>query len=291
MENKMELLQLKYFCDAATSENFSKTAKKFGVPPSDISQSIRRLERELGVELFVRRPNSIELNDRGREFYESVFRAIKLLNDAAQLVSGNADNGLIKICINSNRRILMEVVEKFRRSYPEVEITTTHFTSSTADEFDLIIDARDGELKGYDKSLIISEEMQLAMSSTSPYALLDEIDVAQLRDEPFVTLSERSSLYHLTHSICQDNGFAPKIAIQSDDPFYVRKCVELGIGLCFVPKFSWEGQFSDNVILKDVRGYLRHTYVYTDPKKLLSLPARRFIEMLKEELASYGKRA
>ena len=108
----MELLQLKYFCDAATSENFSKTAKKFGVPPSDISQSIRRLERELGVELFVRRPNSIELNDRGREFYESVFRAIKLLNDAAQLVSGNAEHGRIKICINSNRRILMEVVEK-----------------------------------------------------------------------------------------------------------------------------------------------------------------------------------
>lgn len=51
-ELAMELLQLKYFCDAAETENFSKTAKKYLVPTSNISQSIKRLERELGVELF-----------------------------------------------------------------------------------------------------------------------------------------------------------------------------------------------------------------------------------------------
>ena len=43
----MELLQLKYFRDAAETENFSATAKNFGVPASDISQSIKRLEKEL----------------------------------------------------------------------------------------------------------------------------------------------------------------------------------------------------------------------------------------------------
>ena len=48
----MELLQLTYFCDAARSENFSQTARKFFVPPSNISQSIGRLEKELGCALF-----------------------------------------------------------------------------------------------------------------------------------------------------------------------------------------------------------------------------------------------
>ncbi|MBR2431832.1 MAG: LysR family transcriptional regulator, partial [Clostridia bacterium] len=42
----MELLQLKYFCDAAETQNFSKTAKKYLVPTSNISQSIKRLEKE-----------------------------------------------------------------------------------------------------------------------------------------------------------------------------------------------------------------------------------------------------
>ena len=48
----MELLQLKYFKDAALTENFSHTAKNFYVPQSAVSQSIKRLETELGVELF-----------------------------------------------------------------------------------------------------------------------------------------------------------------------------------------------------------------------------------------------
>ena len=48
----MELLQLKYFCDAAHTENFSATAKKFGVPTSAVSQSISRLEKELGSIFF-----------------------------------------------------------------------------------------------------------------------------------------------------------------------------------------------------------------------------------------------
>ena len=53
----MELLQLRYFCDAAQTQNFSKTAKKYLVPTSNISQSIKRLEKELGCELFEHRGN------------------------------------------------------------------------------------------------------------------------------------------------------------------------------------------------------------------------------------------
>ena len=282
----MELLQLKYFCDAAISENFSKTAKKFGVPPSDISQSVRRLEKELGVELFLRQPNSISLNDKGKKFYKHAQNALLVLEDAVKSVSDDEERGKIKICINSNRRVIMEVIEKFRRSYPEVEIVTTHFTSPAVEDVDMIIDARDDELRGYDKQLLISEGLQIAMTASSKFKDVDEIDVRALSDEPFITLSEKSSLYHLTSSICRDHGFTPKIAIQSDDPFYVRKCVELGLGLCIVPKFSWEGQFSGNVVLKDVRGYLRRTYVYTDPKKHLSLCSKKFIAMMISELSN-----
>jgi len=65
----MELLQLKYFCDAAKTQNFSQTAKKFMVPPSDISQTVKRLEKELGVALFSRHANRIVLNENGKRFF------------------------------------------------------------------------------------------------------------------------------------------------------------------------------------------------------------------------------
>ena len=65
----MELLQLTYFCDAAESQNFTKTAQKFGVPASNISQTVHRLESELGVSLFDRRANKATLNEAGKVLY------------------------------------------------------------------------------------------------------------------------------------------------------------------------------------------------------------------------------
>ncbi|MBE6645433.1 MAG: LysR family transcriptional regulator [Ruminococcaceae bacterium] len=279
----MEFLQLKYFCDAAVSENFSRTAKKFGVPASDISQSIRRLERELGLELFFRRANSIQLNDKGREFYTRVSKSLALIDDALIAVKDVESRGKIKICINSNRRIVMEVIEKYRRVYPDVEIVTTHFTDPTSEDFDMIIDSGEERLLGYNKTLLISEPLQLAMKKDCKFAADEKIDIKKLSDEVFVTMSDKSNLYYMTNSICRDFGFIPKIAMQSDDPFYVRKCVELGLGFCFVPSFSWQGQFSDDVVLKEIEGYIRHTYIFTDPKKHITLCAKRFLDMLLSE--------
>lgn len=84
----MELLQLKYFCDAAQTENFSKTAKKFLVPTSNISQSVKRFGRELGVELFEHRANKIALADAGKRFYEKAKLALEMLEDAKNEVMG-----------------------------------------------------------------------------------------------------------------------------------------------------------------------------------------------------------
>ena len=280
----MELLQLKYFCDAATTENFSQTAKKFEVPPSDVSQSIRRLERELATPLFIRRANSITISESGREFYQRVSKALSLIDEAKAILSDDASKGKIKLCINTNRRVVMEVVEKYRRIYPDVEIVTNHFVDPLADDFDLIIESDEPRLSEYSKNLIISEDIALAMRIDNPLAENDLIDVHSLVNVPFVTMSEKSSLYHITFSICRDYGFMPRIAMQSDDPFYVRKCVELGLGVAFVPSYSWRGQFSDSVILKSVSGYKRNTYIYTNPQKHIPGCTKAFLKMLKEEI-------
>ena len=64
----MELLQLRYFYESAMAESFSKAAEKYMVPASSVSASVRRLEQELGMELFSRTGNRVLLNEKGREF-------------------------------------------------------------------------------------------------------------------------------------------------------------------------------------------------------------------------------
>ena len=61
----MEILQLRYFYESAKSQNFTVTAKKYMVPVSAVSSSIKRLEKELGCQLFDRDTNRIRLTIMG----------------------------------------------------------------------------------------------------------------------------------------------------------------------------------------------------------------------------------
>ena len=66
----MEILQLRYFYETAMAESIAKTAQKYMVPASSVSASIKRLEQELGVELFVRTSNRISLSEKGKLLYD-----------------------------------------------------------------------------------------------------------------------------------------------------------------------------------------------------------------------------
>ena len=80
----MELLQLMYFCDAAEEENFSHTAQKYQVPPSNISQSVKRLEAELGVKLFDRSANRIRRQRRRYRYCQMQKRRLRIVRTWAK---------------------------------------------------------------------------------------------------------------------------------------------------------------------------------------------------------------
>ena len=285
----MELLQLKYFCDAAITENFSFTAKKFTVPPSNISQSIKRLENELGVSLFDRDSNRIRLNANGKSFYDKISAALCLIDEARDALSDDSARGRIKICVNASRRIVMQTVEKFNRLYPEVDINTEYGADAGNPEFDLVITGKLLEYSHLSGVRLATEEIGLAVSKDSKLAKLERIDVSDLKNESFVAMGDKSHLHELTKKICADFGFEPHVVIQGDDPFYVRKCVEMGLGISFVPMLSWKGQFANNVAIKKIGDYTRDTYVWKNTKKHTSKCVRDFLDMLVDEFDSEAK--
>lgn len=282
----MELLQLNYFCNAAKCENFSKTAATFGVPPSDISQSIKRLEKELGTELFLRRANSISLNEKGRAFYEKVREALSIIDGAKAELTDDEQKGTLSVCINTNRRIVMQTIESFRRKYPEVDIYTKNGADYFSEKFDLVIDNSYPDSDSYERIKLLTEGISLAVKRDDPLAQKDTIDIDELRSRPFITMPETQSLYKLTIDICSSIGFTPRIAIMSDDPYYVRKCVELGLGVTFVPDISWKGQIPSSIRLIGLKGYTRDTFVFYDRGNYMNKAAENFKEMLIEQ---FGK--
>lgn len=279
----MELLQLKYFMDAAVTQNFSETAKKFYVPPSAVSQSIKRLENELGVRLFTRRANKIALNESGTLFAEKIRGALALIEEAKQGVGVQGEPKKIRLSIYTNRRIIMQTVEGFSRLYPDTEIVTKYLLSPDAEPVDLAIsDAPVWELD-MPREELLCEDIVLAVNREDPLSKKAVITPEELAAKPFVCTNKNSSLYSITQKICDGMGFSPRIVIHSDDPYYIRKCVELGLGVALVPAVSWRGQFSDKVALQRIGDHKRTTYVYKNPTVCDNEHVKQFLELLHRE--------
>jgi len=280
----MELLQLKYFCDAAECENFSRTAEKFRVPTSNISQTVKRLELELGVSLFWRGANKIQLSDKGKIFYNGAKRALAALEEATRTLA-EADgevNGEIKLLIRAHRRTSTLAIERFKNAFPGVQISINHDTGAAYSDYSFIISDGAENKSQYSKELLLREKMMLAVEKSHPLAKKSRVELSALSEEGFISMARGSRLTELSEALCRAAGFSPRVVISAEDPYYVRKYVELGLGIALVPEISWRGLFSENTVLIDVGDYKREIYLYRRNDKALSRGESIFADMLVE---------
>ena len=277
----MEALQLEYFRHAAQSQNFSHTAAAFGVPPSAVSQSIRRLERELGVLLFDRKSNRIALNENGSIFLRAVTQSRSILDHARRTITERKNEvaGSLRLCVLCSRRAIFDAVTQFTANHPKVSFNLDHAPLQN-EEFDLWISDRPPE-NGIFVQTMLTEDISLALPKSHPLATTERIDLSQLHSERFITTSKNSSLCRLTVESCRNAGFDPEVVIHCDDPYYLRRYIELGLGIALVPTISWQGQFGDMLEIKPMNGITRTISVYRPTNRPLSFTAKTFIKELK----------
>jgi len=270
----MELLQLKYFCDTAKTQNLSETARKYNVPTSNISRAIKRLEAELDCEFFDHLSNKIFLNEQGKIFYEKVSAALMLLDDAKIMIKENSSllSGEINLCCKSNRRLVIEAMEEFVKVYPKVKFKM-FFGRTPMENTDIQISCMpppDSEKA----ILIVEEDVLIAMHKDNPLSSKEELTISDLRNERFVI-----GLSLETNAECKKAGFVPNIVFESNDPAYVRKYIEMGLGIAFVPSVSWRNLFSDNIVLRNA-GVKRKTYAFIPQNKHTKKSVTVFLEYL-----------
>ena len=77
----MEWNQLQKFMIVAKEENFTKAAQILNMTQPSLSQTIKRLENELGFQLFVRDGKKIKLNESGQIFLQTVVQMHELMEN------------------------------------------------------------------------------------------------------------------------------------------------------------------------------------------------------------------
>ena len=123
----MELRHLRYFLSLADERHFGRAAARVHVAQPALSQQIKQLERELGVDLFRRTTRRVELTEAGRRFEQharSVTASMeRAQSEMAMVASGRAGRVAMGFIGTATYDVLPQVAHTVRRELPDVELT------------------------------------------------------------------------------------------------------------------------------------------------------------------------
>lgn len=284
----MELLQLRYFQKVAEMESITKAANFFMIPQPSMSQTISRLEKELGVQLFDRRNGKLFLNDRGNLYLRYVNQALQELDNGVAAVTEQAEtiSGNVKVKVMENHRFILTCIPKFAELYPDVSISVSHGYYEDPDvTYDLCISSQMTYRNMSGCEALIKEPLVLAVHENNPLASKKAAHISDLKEQKIISLPCQSSLHALTLNHCRAHGFEPLIPIICDDPYFIRKYVSDDMGIALAPAISWKGRFRDNTVLIPMEDPQLSviSYLLWDEKRHLPPAVRKFREYLLKE--------
>ena len=282
----MELLQMQYFLSIARFESVTQAAAFHHVPQSAMSQTLARLEKELGCKLFERKNNRIYLNRQGQIFLEAVEKAFSAIENGKRELNEIIDDisGPVSILVIENHRFIVHCVSEFSKSYPQVSFKISH-VYNTEQTYDLCISS-ENHFGTMDEAIpLISEKIILAVHEDHPLASSESISIRNLKNEKFITTGMHSALYNLTRQSCLDAGFEPNISIMCDDPYFVRKYISNNLGLALAPSVTWAGRFRENTKVIPITDpeIITTSYLLFDKHRYLSPAVKKFREFCCEE--------
>src|SRR6202795_3355241 len=191
----MELSQLEVFLTVARERRFSRAAEKLYRTQSAVSQTIRKLEDELGESLFDRSSREGVLTDAGQVLYEYAERLLNLRQDARESLTELRELHKGKLLIAANEftaLYLLPVLAEFGRLHPMIKITVQRALGSRIPDDVLQHSAELGVLSYKPEEsrlhsvVIYLDELVLVVPPKHALASAREVSIRQLGAESFV---------------------------------------------------------------------------------------------------------
>ena len=121
------LRQLQYFVAVAEQGGVSRAAQSLSISQSAVTEAIKELEGDLGVELFERHPRGLTVTHKGHQFLRHATKILADVSDARRTFSGDAEtaSGRLHLGVTSlvAGYVLSDLLARYRRAFPGVEVT------------------------------------------------------------------------------------------------------------------------------------------------------------------------
>jgi DNA-binding transcriptional LysR family regulator len=260
----MELRHLQYFVAVAEEKSFTQAAKRLGIKQPPLSQQIRKLEEEMGAQLFHRGTRSVELTNPGRLLLEEahviLHQVERTKTDVRRIARGETGQVNVGLGVGTHFHPLVPtIIREYGDHYPKVimypqasssTILVARLCAGTIDVAFIYQPINDTE--GLTIDTLAEEPFIAVLPIGHPLARLPSLRVRDLADEKFVLFPRQvnPAHYDLIISSLERTGFKPKLGQNAPLNIAIIPSVAAGMGVSVVPQ-------SFSRILPDDVAYVR----------------------------------
>lgn len=287
----MDLAELEVFLTVTREGRFSRAAEKMHRTQSAVSQTIRKLEEELGEPLFDRSSREGALTDAGRVLQEYAERLLNLRAGAHDALKElrEVQRGQLVIAANEFTALyLLPVLGNFRRLHPMIKITVLRSLGSRIGD-QVLRHAADFGVLSFDPQepllssvVVYSDELSFVVPPSHPLAGSKEISIKQLGAETFVAHNVPSPYRDKVIDSFRKYKTPLHMDVELPTLQAIKRFVAMGNGVAFVPHISAETEIATGELVKipvrelDLNRKLRLVY---RKKANLSHAAQAFLKV------------
>ncbi|GBG07457.1 transcriptional regulator [Paenibacillus agaridevorans] len=281
----MELSDLRIFQAIAEEGSISGAAERLDYVQSNVTARLRRLEDELGVLLFYRRPKGVQITEKGalfRKYVDSILQmadeSIKILQDHGK-PSGSLKIGVVETVTCGN---FMNLIASYQSRYEQVSLSL-----ETGNPLELMEKVRNFEL---DAAFVTGELTKTNL--VTDYLLTDEIvllsgrtfDVSALIEQKWA-ISPRGCPFRMKlEQWLKDEGVALKNFIEISSLETILSSVKAGLTSTILPKSVLKGPYEDLNVYPIPEAYrFIETGLIRRREKYLDYAYKAFADLVNEE--------
>ncbi len=246
MDINFELYKIFYYC--AHEKSFSIAAQKLFITQSAVSQSIKNLEKRLGVNLFYRKSRNIQLTSEGElllSYASQAFNFLKAAEGKLQEIEG-LRAGEIRIGVSDSicKYFIMPYIEKFGRLYPKVAIKVINRTTPQLLEVlksglvDIAISTLPVKKEIFVATPFIKVKDIFVASNKFSQLKNREVELQELMKYPLVMLQSDSSTRKSIDAFFSNHKLVCSPEIELESLELLVEFAKIGTGIAYVLKES-----------------------------------------------------
>lgn len=274
----MELRHLRYFVAVAEELNFTKAAQKMCTVQPSLSQQIRDLEEEVGVQLLLRSNRKVELTEEGRAFLKEALLCLrhseKAIEDARQVAKLNHDYLNIGFVPVAEMKVFPYIMPNIRAHFPNLHINfqsltdASQFQALKKGDIDIAFTRYTDNSQEFESFHIFQEPLALIVPKNSPAAQLKQISIKSFNQQDFIVSEEVASpqLHKIIKDFFKQEKITPNIVQYSNNILLNVNLVGMGVGWSLVPLYVTP-LLGDKVVVKSTVESLPMIDLYVSYRK------------------------